>query len=266
VYVHVKPDTLLIDAELISKVQRPDSKLIIAVNLFGQTCDVNLLETLSRQYDSRLIFISDLLFGEKFQKKLFGNFGDLEIFSFHESMLISGGDGACVCTNNDLTAAKLRNIRSSYGSGPAVPIPYTGNGRMSEIQAGLILNSLSNLKSLKLNFAKKLNFLQDLVNKLEGVSLFGSFQDKSATSHDLILAFDNSFEEKIINDLFAKMLKVNKHIVRFKLYGKGVKPPPLVEQEFIKDENFRQKAIGIPPSISFDSLVDIGELLKSFPL
>lgn len=45
----------------------------------------------------------------------------------------------CVLTGDDGLAARLRNIRSSYGAGPAVAVARTANGRVSEAQAALAL-------------------------------------------------------------------------------------------------------------------------------
>jgi hypothetical protein len=49
---------------------------------------------------------------------------------------------ACVITDNDALGARLRNIRSSYGAGPPVPVSRTANGRVSEIQASMALLAL----------------------------------------------------------------------------------------------------------------------------
>ena len=58
-----------------------------------------------------------------------------------------GGHGetagiGCILTGDDLLAARLRNIRSSYGSGPTVPVVRTANGRVSEPQAAVALLGL----------------------------------------------------------------------------------------------------------------------------
>ncbi|HYG49863.1 MAG TPA: aminotransferase class I/II-fold pyridoxal phosphate-dependent enzyme [Flavobacteriales bacterium] len=129
--------------------------VIVAVNAFGHACEIEALETLARQNNIKLVFISDSVFGQVYNGKCFGGFGDMEIFSFDQSQLVNAGDGACVATNNDELAARLRNIRSSYGAGRPVPIPYTGNGRMSEIQAGLALLSLKEVQhKIELNKRK----------------------------------------------------------------------------------------------------------------
>ena len=48
----------------------------------------------------------------------------------------------CVLTGDDGLAARLRNIRSSYGAGPSVPVARTVNGRVSEAQAAMALIAL----------------------------------------------------------------------------------------------------------------------------
>ena len=46
---------------------------------------------------------------------------------------------ACLLTDDDQLAARLRNIRSSYGAGTPVPVVRTVNGRLSEAQAAMAL-------------------------------------------------------------------------------------------------------------------------------
>jgi dTDP-4-amino-4,6-dideoxygalactose transaminase len=55
-----------------------------------------------------------------------------------------GDDAGAVCllTDDDALAARLRNIRSSYGAGHPVPVVRTANGRLSEVQAAMSLLSL----------------------------------------------------------------------------------------------------------------------------
>ena len=52
---------------------------------------------------------------------------------------------ACILTSDDQLAARLRNIRSSYGAGPPVAVVRTANGRLSEAQAAMALLSLQRI-------------------------------------------------------------------------------------------------------------------------
>jgi hypothetical protein len=50
---------------------------------------------------------------------------------------------ACILTDDDQLAARLRNMRSSYGAGPPVSVAKTANGRLSEAQAAMALVTLA---------------------------------------------------------------------------------------------------------------------------
>jgi dTDP-4-amino-4,6-dideoxygalactose transaminase len=71
-----------------------------------------------------------------------GSAGSCEVFSFGRNRMITATEGGCITTNDDDLAARLRNIRSSYGAGRQVAVHRTANGRMSELQAAVALLSL----------------------------------------------------------------------------------------------------------------------------
>lgn len=118
---------------------------ILGVHLWGNTCNVEELEKIARQKNIPLYFDAAHAFGCTRNGVKVGSFGSLEVFSFHATKILNAGEGGCVCTNDDFLAKRLRNIRSSYGAGEIVEIPFTGNGRMSEIQAAMALMSLEDI-------------------------------------------------------------------------------------------------------------------------
>jgi dTDP-4-amino-4,6-dideoxygalactose transaminase len=191
-----------------------DVGLVIAINPFGDASDVELLENFCSENEFKLIFISSSVFGQKYLGKKFGSFGNLEIFSFHESQFMNGSDGACVTTNDDVLAARLRNIRSSYGAGKSVPIPFTGNGRMSEIQAGLILLSMNELEK------RRIVNLDNLITLTKKFDKYFSFFEPSSKISDRnfseILCFvkmqneENSVDK--FNNTTENQIKVNNFI------------------------------------------------------
>jgi dTDP-4-amino-4,6-dideoxygalactose transaminase len=146
---------------------------ILAIHNFGDAVDINFLENFSNKNKLKLIFISSDAFGQKYDQIRFGNFGDLEIFSFNEKHIINAANGAVVTTNNNLLAEKLRNIRSSYGTRESVDIPFTGNGRLSEIQAGMGLLSLADFtNNVLFNSIFKDNLIKKIKLKTETFELF----------------------------------------------------------------------------------------------
>lgn len=119
-----------------------DVSAVLAVNLWGDVCDYAELARLAAKRGVPLYFDSAHAFGCEVNGRAVGGFGALEVFSFHATKVLSAAEGGCVCTNDDALAARLRNIRSSYGAGPPVPVRRTANGRMSEAQAAIALLSL----------------------------------------------------------------------------------------------------------------------------
>lgn len=115
---------------------------IIGVNSWGDVCDVPALVALARAHRLPLMFDSSHGFGCVVAGRPVGTFGDVEVLSFDAADIVNAAGGACVATNDDDLAARLRNIRSSYGAGKPVDVVKTSNGRMSEAQAALGLLSL----------------------------------------------------------------------------------------------------------------------------
>lgn len=146
VYCDNDPGQPNLSAKKIEGSLSADISAVIAIHNWGNACDIDAIGKLANANNLKLIYCSSDVIGQTYKRRVHGGNGNLEIFSFHEKEMINGGDGACVTTNDDHLAARLRNIRSSYGARHPVKIPYTGNGRMSEIQAGLIIQTLSDLE------------------------------------------------------------------------------------------------------------------------
>jgi len=115
---------------------------IMGVNLWGGSCDPKALESIAAEYGVELYFDSAHAFGCTIDGAPIGRFGRLEVFSFHATDVLSTTEGGCITTNDDALAARLRNIRSSYGAGPPTEVPLTSNGRFSEAQAAIGLLNL----------------------------------------------------------------------------------------------------------------------------
>jgi dTDP-4-amino-4,6-dideoxygalactose transaminase len=141
-FCDVDPRTHQMCADSAAGLIDPDVSAILGVNLWGDSCRPRVLQQLADQHGLKLFFDSAHAFGCGVDGVAIGNFGSIEVFSFHATKILSATEGGCVCTNDDKLAARLRNIRSSYGAGPPVEVPLTSNGRMSEAQAAIGLLSL----------------------------------------------------------------------------------------------------------------------------
>jgi dTDP-4-amino-4,6-dideoxygalactose transaminase len=147
-FCDVDPQSQQLDVAAARAQIGPGVSAILGVNLWGGACAIAALADLAREYGLRLFFDSAHAFGCRLGGVAIGNFGDLEVFSFHATKILSATEGGCICTNDDILAARLRNIRSSYGAGVPTPVPLTSNGRMSEAQAAVGLMSLDDFPQI----------------------------------------------------------------------------------------------------------------------
>jgi len=138
-------------ADQMSAMIDKDVSAIMGVNLWGGACNPKALAELADAHDVQLYFDSAHAFGCSIDGVGIGNFGRAEVFSFHATKILSATEGGCICTNDDELAARLRNIRSSYGAGKSVNIVKSSNGRMSEAQAAIALMSLEDFPANQKN-------------------------------------------------------------------------------------------------------------------
>ena len=143
VFCDVDAATGLLDlANVADLLKKQPAVGILAVNPWGDACDLAGLERLARDAGISLLCDSSQGYGSRVHGRTLGSFGDAAVISLHADQIVGAGEGGVICTRDDALAAYIRNIRSNYGMGPPVPVPMTSNGRMSEGQAGLALHAL----------------------------------------------------------------------------------------------------------------------------
>ncbi|NDU85525.1 MAG: aminotransferase class I/II-fold pyridoxal phosphate-dependent enzyme [Ferrovum sp.] len=145
---------------------------ILAVNLWGGVCEVTQLQQIADAHGIRLIFDSAHAFGCTLPAGRVGGFGDAEIFSFHEDMILGSGDGGCIATHNDELALRARSIRPSYGLEHPVRIVRVANARLSEAQAAIALMNLDDFHTHQAhNCALRAAYIRGFSSGIEGVTL-----------------------------------------------------------------------------------------------
>lgn len=148
--VFVEPDGYdNLDAERIEAAITPRTKAILAVHLFGQSCDMERIGQIARAHGLYVVEDCAQSHGSTFQGRQTGTFGDIGCFSFYPTKNLGGfGDGGCLMTDDDQLAARCRTLRN-YGSSRKYHFDEVGmNSRLDEMQAGLLRVKLSHLDQL----------------------------------------------------------------------------------------------------------------------
>lgn len=146
VFVDIDPRTFNISPEAIASAITPKTKAVMPVHLFGQPADMTEIQQLCAQHQLKLIEDCCQSFGARINGKQTGALGDAAGYSFFPSKNLGAfGDGGLVVTNNDTTAAKIKQLRN-HGSDVRYYHDVIGyNSRLDEMQAVILRAKLKRI-------------------------------------------------------------------------------------------------------------------------
>ncbi|MCE5362856.1 UDP-4-amino-4,6-dideoxy-N-acetyl-beta-L-altrosamine transaminase [Pseudomonas sp. GLN_6] len=146
----------LIEAERVGALP----KVLVAVHLCGQPCNMQQVHRLSQRYGFSVIEDASHAIGGRYKGLPIGNcqFSDITIFSFHPVKIITTAEGGMALTNNAVLAERMMLLRSHgitrdpeqmtrAADGPWYyqQIDLGFNYRMTELQAALGVSQMQRL-------------------------------------------------------------------------------------------------------------------------
>ncbi|MDD2435936.1 MAG: DegT/DnrJ/EryC1/StrS family aminotransferase [Massilibacteroides sp.] len=162
--IDVDPGTFNIDASKIENVISRQTKAIIVVHLFGQSCDMEKIVTITKKYKLFLIEDNaqsigcDYIFSDGSRKKT-GTIGDIGTTSFFPTKpLACFGDGGALITSDPELEVRCRMI-AAHGQERKYYHKIIGcNSRLDTIQAAVLrvkLRHIHELTASRLEIAKR---------------------------------------------------------------------------------------------------------------
>jgi len=138
-------------------------KVLVAVHLCGQSCDMSSIQILSKKYGFKVIEDASHAIGGKYKNSFIGSckYSDITVFSFHPVKIITTAEGGIALTNSKCLADRM-NLLRSHGitrdsscmthdpEGPwyyqQIDLGY--NYRMTELQAALGISQMHRLDAI----------------------------------------------------------------------------------------------------------------------
>lgn len=147
--VLVEPElaTYNINPNLILEKITPKTKAVLAVHLYGQLAEMDLINQIANQNSLLVIEDAAQAHGAALnENKKSGNLSDAAAFSFYPGKNLGAlGDGGAITTNDSELAKVLFSLRN-YGSEKKYHNQYRGiNSRLDELQAAFLNVKLPNL-------------------------------------------------------------------------------------------------------------------------
>ena len=225
------------------------TKAIIVPHLFGIPSNIPEIRKIAK----KIPIIEDCAqsLGAKSNGKMLGTFGDVSIFSFYATKMISTGHGGMVLTNSKKIKDKL-DILTQYDKKNQYGISY--NYCLTDIQSALGLSQLSQLKS----FVTKRDEISKLYDSFFSKTRF-FLENLNGVKFRYIIKTKNKEELKKIQDgLRRKNIIVSEPV--FMPLHRCLKLNPRLFQNTEKAQN-TNLSIPIYPSLTRN---DIYYIKKSF--
>lgn len=212
VFADINPISHCIDPASAEECITNKTSGIIGVHLWGNGADADELQHIADAHNLKLLFDGAHAFGNSYQGKMIGQFGEAEVLSFHATKLFNTFEGGAVLTNNDSLAEKMRLMRNfGFAGFDNVILPGT-NGKMSEIAAAMGLANLTNLQNVIQHNRENYEAYERGLKGINGVKLSHPTQKANHNCQYVVLSVSN--ECPVTRDQFIAILTAENVMAR----------------------------------------------------
>jgi dTDP-4-amino-4,6-dideoxygalactose transaminase len=233
-----------------------NTKAIIAVHLYGQSCNIFEIKKIARKYNLKLIEDCSQAHGAEYKNIKLGNFGDLGTFSFYPTKNISAiGDAGAVTTNNKSIYNKLILLREYGWKKRYYSSQFGTNSRLDEIQASILRVKLKKNKNeikKRVKIATKYN--REIINPL--IKIPKIRKESTHVFHLFVITINPKLRNRLVNYMkkkniicliqypytineqkfFKKIIKKNNFQISSKI-SRSVMSLPIYPELKIKEQN-----------------------------
>ena len=214
VMTDVDPDTFNITAELIKPLITSNTKAIVPVHLYGQSCNMEEIMDLAKEFDLYVIEDNAQAIGAKYtfsdgSVKNTGTIGHIGTTSFFPAKNLGCyGDGGAMFTNDDEIAKNLRMI-ANHGQNMRYYHKVIGcNSRLDSIQAAILKIKLNHLDGYSASRNKMAEEYDQNFSKIPELSIPKRQYNSTHVFHQYTLKIKSELRSKLIDHLEANNIPV----------------------------------------------------------
>ena len=238
-------------------------KVLVAVHLCGQSCDMKSIYELSKIYGFKIIEDASHAVGGRYLDSKIGDcrYSDITIFSFHPVKIVTTAEGGIALTNNNYLQERMKLFRThgiTRDENLMNKVPDGGwyyeqielgyNYRMTDIQAALGISQMNRVDEFVSSRHKQAQRYND---RLKDLPIILPFQADTCYSsfHLYVIRLNLDLIEKshkqVFEELRSKNIGVNLHYIPVHLHpyyqAIGFK-----SGDFPEAEQYSKEAISIP--------------------
>jgi len=226
VMVDVNPKTFTVERQNIVKAITANTKVIVPVHLFGQSCDMEPILKLAKEQGLYVIEDNAQAIGAEYtfsdgHKAKTGTMGTIGCTSFFPSKNLGCyGDGGALCTNDDALAERIRMV-ANHGQKKKYYHSVIGcNSRLDTIQAAILDIKLKHLDEYGKARHDAAAYYTENLKDVKGIEI--PFEAENST---------HVFHQYTLKVLDGKRDALKKHLEENGIPSMIYYPLPLQEQE-----------------------------------
>ena len=205
VFCDVKEDDYTIDTKKMEELITDQTVAIVPVHVYGNMCDVEEIDRIAKKYGLKVIYDAAHTFGETYDGKPIGCFGDVSCFSFHATKVFNSIEGGAVCFRDPEFGLKIYRLKN-FGIRDQETVDGVGaNAKMNEFCAAM---GICNLRHIDEEISKREKVFyryQERLNDVAGLKS-ASVQPKVKSNYAY---FPIVVDEKVFgatrNEIFEKL-------------------------------------------------------------
>ena len=210
IFVDILPDSWCIDPNKVEQAISRKTKAIIAVHLYGNSCEMSALIEIGKRYNIAIIEDAAEGFGTKFNDQYAGTMASCGVFSFHGSKTMTTGEGGMFVTNDYELYQRVLTL-SNHGRSMKEKKEYWPEVvgykfKMSNIQAALGCAQLERANELINRKRNILSFYREQFDKYSEISTNYEPDNviNGAWMPTLVFSEQSGVTREILKDAFQK--------------------------------------------------------------
>ncbi len=148
VFVDIDSKSSNIDPTKIEAAITAKTSAIVATHVYGNPCDVLVIEKIAKKHKLKIIYDAAHAFGVQVNGTSIFNFGDISTCSLHATKLFHSGEGGLVITKEPKLLKEMAHIRNFGHDGPEKFYNLGINGKNSEFHAAMGLANLNYIQAI----------------------------------------------------------------------------------------------------------------------
>lgn len=146
VFTDIDPDSWCLNPEAIEAAITPNTRAIVPVHVFGNTCDVEAIDSIAVRHNLKVVYDASHAFGVRFKQQCLLSYGDAATLSFHATKLFHTIEGGAIVFKHKEDLERAKKLINFGITGPERIEELGINAKMNEFQAAMGLCVLDEME------------------------------------------------------------------------------------------------------------------------